>query len=252
MKQEETKEMSDPLTVQHDKVFAAAFGGIPIGDGTDTDVGGGHSDAATIGTATTDAFTDGSSTLLPIASSMSKTPKKKKITTKDRHQSNLRFMHHIHGHVWTNNVMFAIIPDHIVGYCKLALLFLVKKGISFLHPEKDTDWNIHNKTGNPTRYVVVRNLMKKGNDQEIAGNGAASEEQGPFVKEEFEQTIHMLEANDNFEESGKTSMLYCVLIGSAVWLKYVIIYRGDAIESEFVYAFLGSNDEEMQLSEKSI
>ena len=111
-------------------------------------------------------------------------------------------MNHIHVHVWTN---------HIVGYCKVRIygnpnadietacptfcgwetLQSVKKGISFFHPEKDTDWNIHNKTGNPTRSVVVRNLMKKGNDQEIAGNRAASKERGPFVKEEFEQTIHM-------------------------------------------------------------
>ena len=111
-------------------------------------------------------------------------------------------MNHIHGHVWTN---------HIVGYCKVRIygnpnadietacptfcgwetLQSVKKGISFLHPEKGTGWNIHNKTGNPTRSVVVLNLMKKVNDQKIAGNGAASKERGPFVKEEFEQTIHM-------------------------------------------------------------
>ena len=333
-----TRKRKRKASQQHDEEFAAAFGG--GGDGTATDVDDGHSDAAATTTgATTDAITDGSSTLPPVASSMSKAPKKKKVTTKDRHQSNLRrFMNHIHGrnvaadnlfekeHVWTNDEMFAIMPDLIVGYCKVRAygdadadietsrptfcrwetLQAVKKGISFFHPEKDTDWNIRNKTGNPTRSVVVRNLMKKVNDHEIAGNGATSKERGPFVEDEFEQTIHMLEANNNFEERlfsssifrtqynlggrvddiskqkcvniipnkdvahsnisiitrlpwsknvktkkqapwqiliGASHPCYCVLIGLAVWLEYMIIYGRDA-ESEFVYAFRGSNDED--------
>tara|TARA_B110001452_G_scaffold79558_1_gene65063 strand:+ start:443 stop:2851 length:2409 start_codon:yes stop_codon:yes gene_type:complete len=330
------KHKAGETSQQHDEDFAAAFGDVRTGNGT-------NSDAGTIGTTATttgaNAITDSSSTLPPVESSISKKQKIKKPKTRDRHQSNLRrFMDHTHGrteaaknlfekeHVWTNDEMFAITPDQVVRhlkvraynnpdadietarptFCRLETLQSIKKGISFFHPEKDTDWNVRNKTGNPTRSVVVRNLMKKVATQELAGNGADSKERGPFVEEEFEQTIRMLEGNDNVEERlfsssifrtqynlggrvddvskqkcaniipnkdvlhsnislitrlpwsknvktkkqapwqiliGAAHPCYCVLIGLAVWLEYMIIYGRDA-ESEFVFAFRGSNDED--------
>ena len=190
-------------------------------------------------------------------------------------------------------------------FCRWETLQAIKKGISFFHPEKLTDWNIRNGTGNPTRSLVVHNLSKKVNEEEIAGLGAESQEQGPFVEDEYEQAMRMLEQNLDMEERlfsssifrmqynlggrvddvskqqakniipnkdiehqnlsiitklpwsknvktkkqapwqiliGASDQHYCVLIGLAVWLEFMIIY-GQNEDSDFVFAYSGCNDE---------
>ena len=121
---------------------------------------------------------------------------------------------------WTNEEIFAIRPENVVAYmklkaygdvdadpetqqptkCRWETLNAIKKGISFFHPEKDRDWSIRSLKGNPVWSVVVQNLVNKVNLAEIAGLGAPSQERGPFVEEEFEQAIRILESIDDMEE----------------------------------------------------
>ena len=42
--------------------------------------------------------------------------------------------------------------------------------------------------------------MKKVDNAEVAGNGAESQEHGPFVEQEYKQGIRIVEANENYEE----------------------------------------------------
>ena len=69
-------------------------------------------------------------------------------------------------------------------YCRWETLSAIKKGISYYHPEKDAEWSIRRSEGNPTRSVVVRELMKRVLLDKVAGNGAESKERGPFVEQE--------------------------------------------------------------------
>ena len=146
--------------------------------------------------------------------------------------------------------------------------------------------------------------MKRVLLDEIAGNGAESKERGPFVEQEYEQAIDLMEENDDAEERLFTSGIfrmqynlggriddvskqkrvnlvankdtqhenlsvitklnwsknvrtkkqapwqiligakdrhYCVLIGLAMWLEFMIVYGRDK-DCEFVWGYRGSND----------
>ena len=246
-----------------------------------------------------------------------------------------RFMDHKHNKskpdlytkesTWTNEQMFAITNEDVVRYmklraynnadadpemlrptyCRWETLSAIKKGIiSYYHPEKDAEWSIRRSEGNPTRSVVVRELMKRVLLDEVAGNGAKSKERGPFVEQEYEQAIDLMEENDDAEERLFTSGIfrmqynlggriddvskqkcvnlvankdiqhenlsvitklnwsknvrtkkqapwqiligakdrhYCVLVGLAMWLEFMIVYGRDK-DCEFVWGYRGSND----------
>ena len=179
--------------------------------------------------------------LPPVAPSISKKKKRKVPSTKERHHSNMRrFLDskeeraknkqnvYTKDATWSDEFIYALKPEHVVAYMKLRAygdskadvetmrptfcrhktLQQIKSGISFFHPEKTAEWSVRRGVGNPTRSVVVRELLKKVQQAEVAGNGAKSQERGPFVEEEFEQIIRLFEANVDIEIRIFTSAIF--------------------------------------------
>ena len=64
-----------------------------------------------------------------------------------------------------------------------------KKAVSWYMPNRLQAWNSDSKTGNPTRSVVVNDIIKDLKKQECRGTGMASQATRPIEECEWEQMV---------------------------------------------------------------
>ena len=120
----------------------------------------------------------------------------------------------------SNKFIFGITPKHIISYMKIRTygdaeadietscptfcwyetLQAIKKGISSFHPEKFTNWNICDGTGNPTKSMVVREFMKKVEESRRSrdcGTRTRITRTWSICQTRIQTNVRMLEANDD-------------------------------------------------------
>jgi len=72
-----------------------------------------------------------------------------------------------------------------------------KKAISFFMPNKLTPWNVMVRFGNPTRSIVVNQLLRRVQKQECCKQGRASQARCDMAPSEYEQVIDIAKADIN-------------------------------------------------------
>ena len=107
-----------------------------------------------------------------------------------------------------------------------------KKAISHFMPDKLSPWNVCRQEGNPTRSVVVNNLIKLVKKKEVRKQGKKSQARSPFTKKEYEYLMALLEANENLSKE-EINTLFCFshsfilcneLIFSFLFLLFLFIF----------------------------
>ena len=75
-----------------------------------------------------------------------------------------------------------------------------KKALSHFMPDRLSPWNVKRHEGNPTRSVVVNNLIKLVKKKEVRKQGKKSQARSPFTEKEYEYLMGLLEANPNLSK----------------------------------------------------
>jgi hypothetical protein len=94
-----------------------------------------------------------------------------------------------------------------------------KKSLSFYMPNKLMGWNIMTNSGNPTRSILVNDLIKLVKKKEVRKQGKKSLARRPLEKSEFEQTLSLL------EESADIKRKY--MVTTAAKFQYTMVARVD-------------------------
>ena len=108
-----------------------------------------------------------------------------------------------------------------------------KKALSHFMPDRLSPWNVKRHEGNPTRSVVVNNLIKLVKKKEVRKQGKKSQARSPFTEKEYEYLMALLEANENLSKE-EINTLFCFshsfilcneLIFSFLFLLFLFIFR---------------------------
>ena len=109
-------------------------------------------------------------------------------------------------------------------HCRSTNLEFIKKSISYFSPNRNASWNVEHKSGNPTRSVVVNNVIKGVRLFEVRKEGLPSSAKRDMKRAEFELTMHIFETGGN--DSYKTRVLPTMMK-----LQYHLIGRTDDISN---------------------
>ena len=126
------------------------------------------------------------------------------------------------GFVYPKNISFesehilTLTPEDIVSYFNLKVfgttdpdedctpklgrsssLLYYKKAISFFMPNKLLGWNVQSSSENPTKSVLVNNIINKVKKMEVRKQGKESQARRPLTIDEFKYTIRHLKAGDD-------------------------------------------------------
>jgi len=88
-------------------------------------------------------------------------------------------------------------PDDNPTLGRSSSLEQYKKAISFFMPNKLTPWNVMARFGNPTRSIVVNQLLRRVRKQECCKQGRASQARRDMAPSEYEQVIDIAKADIN-------------------------------------------------------
>jgi hypothetical protein len=94
-------------------------------------------------------------------------------------------------------------PDDKPTERRSAGLCFAKKAISFFMPHKNMHWNVSTEMGNPTKSVAVNDLMKQVRKMEVRKQGKKSNAKRDLKRQEFRQTLRMLERETDFHRRHK-------------------------------------------------
>lgn len=96
-------------------------------------------------------------------------------------------------------------PVHMRAYS----LEYLKKALSYFHPHKNAHWNVESSFGNPTRSVVVNDLIKMVRKHEVRKQGARSRVKRDITKDEHIATLKAFEKihNDDYKQRQVPTML---------------------------------------------
>ena len=112
-------------------------------------------------------------------------------------------------HEFTNNQLFSITPEQVVRFMCLKVyglqlpnfetdiptkgrsssLEFSKKAISYFMPNKLLAWNKQTHSWNPTKSLLVNNLIKRAKKSEVRKQGKASNTRRPMKMDEFVELI---------------------------------------------------------------
>jgi hypothetical protein len=112
--------------------------------------------------------------------------------------------------------------DHPTGRRSSGLSF-AKKAISFFMPHKNMHWNVESEHGNPTKSLVVNDLLKQIKKAEVRKQGKASNAKRDMKRQEFRKTLRMLERQTDFHRRYKATCM--------AKFQFHIIGRGDDISN---------------------
>ena len=70
-----------------------------------------------------------------------------------------------------------------------------KKAISYFMPNRLAHWDVQTNRGNPTKSVLVNELIKKVKKKEVRKQGTMSSARRPMVVDEFVHVIKCLRAH---------------------------------------------------------
>ena len=126
------------------------------------------------------------------------------------------------GFVYPKNISFetehilTLTPEDIVSYFNLKVfgttepdqdctpklgrsssLLYYKKAISYFMPNKLLGWNVATSSGNPTKSVLVNNLINKVKKMEVRKQGKDSQARRPLTIDEFKYTVRKLKDGDD-------------------------------------------------------
>ena len=82
--------------------------------------------------------------------------------------------------------------DNPIGARSNSIHFL-KKAVSFFMPNKNTQWCVRNKCGNPTRSTLVNELIKMMKKKEVRKQGKPSQARRACEIDEFRQLVKGLQ-----------------------------------------------------------
>jgi hypothetical protein len=113
--------------------------------------------------------------------------------------------------VFDDDMLLTITPEEVVRYFNLKCfgvadptaemrpvhgrsntLLFAKKAISYFMPMKMETWSIRASTGNPTRSILVNNLIKSNKRMEVRKQGAPSQARRALLAAEYESIIRIL------------------------------------------------------------
>ena len=94
-----------------------------------------------------------------------------------------------------------------------------KKCLSYYMPNKLTAWNVMTSSGNPSRSIVVNDLIKVVKKKEVRKQGKGSQARRPIEAAEFEQTVHLLEQSDDLKRK--------YMVATAAKFQYAMVARVD-------------------------
>lgn len=111
----------------------------------------------------------------------------------------------------------------------------IKKAISFFMPNKLVAWNVETETGNPTKSVLVNELIKVVKKKEVRKEGKASSARRPMEQSEFREMIR------RFRDESSRSILRRTMAAYFIY-QYNMIGRVDDV-AHFTIEYVTPNVE---------
>ena len=102
---------------------------------------------------------------------------------------------------WMNKTVFGTAspgPDDKPVYGRSSSLEFAKKAISYFMPNRLLGWNVTTNNGNPTKLIVINDLIKRVKKMEVRQQGKASNVKRASTRPEFRLMLRMMEDQGSF------------------------------------------------------
>ena len=123
---------------------------------------------------------------------------------------------------WLNNKVYGMPdpgPDDRPTVGRANHILYLKKSISYYMPNKNTPWDVQYKRGNPTKSVLLNQIIDKVKKFQVCREGKESCARRPIEAAEFEQTLEKLQEHNDIKRK--------YMVPAAIKLQYSMVARVD-------------------------
>jgi hypothetical protein len=111
---------------------------------------------------------------------------------------------------WMNTMVFGTAdpgPDDMPTEGRSSTLEYSKKAVSFFMPNKLIGWNVMTNSGNPTRSIIVNDLIKSVKKLEVRRQGKPSQAKRASTTPEFRLSLRLWEGDGGFQSKYRWTTL---------------------------------------------